>query len=451
MTGESFRIVNNTTLSKKKKGLIPLTTLVLFSFSSAFFPRLLLLIKFPSIVTLLYLVIIPAVTVFVLGKTKVKSRVQINAIQQLFLALAIFFGVNLASALLNNAGIINACLNFLFFCEPFLFLAALIGLVITPERLEKIRTFIIFSSFTNLILALIQGVINRTGNPDYVKGVFIEGGAGHVLGASVSLTFGIYYFVAAQNRPLWFRGGVVLATLIHMNMADAKQALLVFLFAGVLLLFLKLKDIVQAIKYLSLAGIFGSIFYWATQNIPALDGFNTWMRPEIYGPQGEATLLKTATFRLVPTFYHSPLNSWLGLGPGHTVGRLGGWMLDKYADLLAPLGSTIHPASAAVWRAVGMSWLGDQSSMFSPLFGWAAIWGDLGWLGLISFLCIWFVVWHKLCFDDVSKFLMLTPLVFGLIFTQMEEPGYMIYLVAIIGLRWLERQNLKQSLAQKQS
>ncbi|NJQ98954.1 MAG: hypothetical protein HC784_18230, partial [Hydrococcus sp. CSU_1_8] len=111
----------------------------------------------------------------------------------------------------------------------------------------------------------------------------------------MSLTFGIYYFVAAQNRPLWFRGGVVLATLIHMNMADAKQALLVFLFAGVLLLFLKLKDIVQAIKYLSLAGIFGSIFYWATQNIPALDGFNTWMRPEIYGPQGEATLLKTAT------------------------------------------------------------------------------------------------------------------------------------------------------------
>jgi hypothetical protein len=451
MTGESFRTVTSTSLAKKKKGLIPLTTLVLFSFSSAFFSRVLLLIKFPSIITLVYLVVIPAVTAFVLIKTRIKSRVQINAIQELFLALAIFFGINLASALLNNAGLINAFLNFLFFCEPFLFLAALIGLVITPERLEKIRIFIISSSFINLGMGLIQGIINRTGNPDYVKGVFIDGGAGHVLGASVSLTFGVYYFVAAQNRPLWFRAGVVLATLIHMNMADAKQALLVFLFAGVLLLILKLKNIVEAIKYFSLAGVFGSIFYWATQNIPALDGFNTWMRPEIYGPQGEATLLKTAAFRLVPTYFHSSLNPWLGLGPGHTVGRLGGWMLDKYADLLAPLGSTIHPASAAVWQAVGKSWLGDQSSMFSPLFGWAAIWGDLGWLGLFSFLYIWVVVWRRFCFDDVSKFLMLTPLVFGLIFTQMEEPGYMIYLVAIIGLRWLERQNLKQSFAQGQA
>jgi hypothetical protein len=120
-------------------------------------------------------------------------------------------------------------------------------------------------------------------------------------------------------------------------------------------------------------------------------------------------------------------------------------MLGKYSDLLGPLGSTIHPASAAVWKAVAESWLGDQSSMFSPLFGWAAIWGDLGWLGLISFLYIWFVVWRRLCFDDVSKFLALTPLVSGFIFTQMEEPGYMIYVAAIIGLRWHEHQyNKKQ-------
>jgi hypothetical protein len=55
------------------------------------------------------------------------------------------------------------------------------------------------------------------------------------------------------------------------------------------------------------------------------------------------------------------------------------------------------------------------------------------------------VVWRRLCFDDVSKFLALTPLVSGFIFTQMEEPGYMIYVAAIIGLRWHEHQyNKKQ-------
>ena len=113
-------------------------------------------------------------------------------------------------------------------------------------------------------------------------------------------------------------------------------------------------------------------------------------------------------------------------------------MLREYRTLLEPLGSTTHPASSQVWQATGASWLGDQSSMFSPFFGWAAIWGDLGWLGLFSFMAIWFVVWQRLCFDDLSRFLVLTVLVFGLIFTQMEEPGYMLYVALLIGLRWQE-------------
>jgi hypothetical protein len=431
-----------TVINKKshqaRKGYISAYNLLIFAFCSAFFVRILLLIKIPPIVTLFYLIIIPAVTVFVLVTTKVKDRLQITIAQELLVALVVFFGVNISSALFNGAGLINACLDFLFFCIQFLFLAALISLSINREKLNKLRTFIIFSSFTNLLLALVQGVAFRTDNPDDVKGVFIEGGAGHVLGTSVSLTFSAYYFVSAKNVPLWIRAGVVLATLVHMNMSDAKQVMMFFMVAGVLLLLFKLGNIVKAIAYVICTAILFYAFYWATQNIPALDAFNTWMRPEIYGPEGEATLLKTATFRIVSTFYHSPLNHLLGLGPGHTVGRLGGWMLEKYSDLLKPLGATTHPASAAVWQAVTASWLGDQSSMFSPLFGWAAIWGDLGWLGLISFIYIWVVVWRRLCFDDFSKFLALTPLVSGLIFTQMEEPGYMIYVIAIIGLRWQE-------------
>ncbi len=430
--------VTKNKLLQERKGYIPPAKLIIFAFSSAFFPRVLLLIKIPSIVTLFYLLIIPATSLFILVKTKIKDRTQIAITKELLLSLAIFFSVNIASAILNGAGLINVYLNFLFFCIQFLFLAALISLSIDRAKLQKLRDFIVFSSFSNLFLALVQGAFFRTDNPDDVKGVFIEGGAGHVLGTSVSLSFGAYYFISAKNVPLWIRSGVVFATLVHMIMADAKQVMLFFMVAGVLLLLFKLGNIAKAISYVIGTSVLFYVFYWATQNIPALDAFNTWMRPEIYGSDGAATLLKTATFRIVPTFYHSPLNHLLGLGPGHTVGRLGGWMLEKYADLLKPLGATIHPASAAVWQAVVASWLGDQSSMFSPLFGWAAIWGDLGWLGLISFTYIWVVIWRRLCFDDFSKFLALTPLVSGLIFSQMEEPGYMIYVIAIIGLRWLE-------------
>ena len=435
---------------KKRKGFIKLSHLVLFGFSSAFYPRVLTLLKFPSIINLAHLGVVPWLFVFVLIKTKLKDRKQIKIVIEILVALSLFFTVNIASALYNGAGLINACLNFLFFCEHFLLLVAIISLPLTPDKLLQFRSFIIFSSYTNTIFAYVQRyVLNlhlRRGLEDNIKGVFIGGGAGHVVGASVALTFGVYYFFAAKQLPIWFRAVVALATFWHMNMADAKQVVLVFGIAGIMLLFTKFQNIAQALQYIIGGTILGYAFFWGVNNIEAMEAFQTWMRPEIYGPEGEATLLKTATFRIVPTFYDSIFHPLLGLGPGHTVGRLGGWMLYEYDSLLSPLGSTKHPASITIWKAVGASWLGNQSSMFSPLFGWAGIWGDLGWLGLISFLYIWWVVWRRLCFDDVSKFLTLTPIAFGLIFTQMEEPGYMLYIASIIGLRWQEHHCKQQNL-----
>ena len=241
----------------------------------------------------------------------------------------------------------------------------------------------------------------------------------------------MYYFLNAKNVPVWIRSTVLLATFWHMNMADAKQAILVFGVSWVLLLITKFKNIGKLLQYLIAAVVLGSAFYWCTQNLPEFRAFNTWIRPEIYGSDGEATLLKSATFRVVPTYYKSFLHPLLGLGPGHTVTRLGGWMLKEYYSLLIPLGGTIHPASRAIWAEVGDSWLGDQSSMFSPLFGWAGIWGDLGFLGLASFIYIWLIVWLKVCVGDISRFFVINIIVFGLIFSQMEEPGYMLYVAGI--------------------
>jgi hypothetical protein len=428
----------------KRKEYIQLSTLMLFAFSSAFFPRILTLLKFPSIVALLHLGIIPWTCIFALTKTKVKDRNQIAAINELIFALLLFLGINLASAILNNVGIINICLNFLLLCQHFLFLLTIISLALTPEKLIRIRAYIIFASFTNTIFAYVQRYVlnlhRLRGLEDNIKGVFIGQGAGHVVGSSVALTFGIYYFATAKTVPLWIRTAVVLATFWHMNMADAKQTLLVFGVAGVILLFTKFKNIGEVLKYLIGGILLGYVFIWCMQNLREFSGFNTWVRPEIYGSDGEATRLKLATFRVVPTFYTSFLNPLLGIGPGHTVTRLGGWMLKEYEDLLKPLGPTIHPASAAVWTEVGKSWLGNQSSMFSPLFGWAGIWGDLGFLGLGSFLYIWSVVWRRLCVNDVSRFLVLNTGAFGLVFSQMEEPGYMLYVTSLIGIMWQEHQ-----------
>ena len=87
--------------------------------------------------------------------------------------------------------------------------------------------------------------------------------------------------------------------------------------------------------------------------------------------------------------------------------------------------------------------------MFSPFFGWAGLWGDLGMLGLGTYLYLGWVVWHYLCPDDLSKFLLLSVAGFGLVFTQMEEPGFMLYSAFLIGIRWHERR-LAQSKAKCQ-
>lgn len=426
----------------KPKGYLQVTMLVMIAFCSAFFPRVLLLLKFPSIVNLLHLGIVPLVCGLVLAKTRVKDQHQIDIALQLMLALFIFFTVNVASALLNGAGLINVIVNFSLLCEHFLLLLAIIVLPIIPQNLVRLRALIVFASFTNMLFAYTQKyALNlhlRQGLEDNIKGVFINQGAGHVIGASVSLTFGIYYLVSAKKVPIWIRIMVFLLAAQHMVMADAKQVILVFGIAAVFFVFTKLSSVIDGIKYVTVIILLAGIFYWCTQNLPSFSAFNTWIRPEIYGADGEATQLKLATFRIVPTYYDSWLSPILGLGPGHTVGRLGGWMLREYSTLLMPLGATVHAASGAIWYAVGTSWLGNQSSMFSPLFGWAGIWGDLGFLGLGTFLYVWWVVWHRICIDDLSRYLALTILSFGLIFSQMEEPGYMLYAISLIGIQWHE-------------
>ena len=66
-------------------------------------------------------------------------------------------------------------------------------------------------------------------------------------------------------------------------------------------------------------------------------------------------------------------------------------------------------------------------------------------MGLSTYLCVASIVWRRLCQDNLSKFLMLNVLVHGFIFSQMEEPGYMLFVAALIGLQWQERRINKLS------
>ncbi|MFE4105272.1 hypothetical protein [Almyronema epifaneia] len=437
--------MNSATSPATKKGYLTGSTLILLAFATAFFSRIFDSAGAPSAINFLHFFSIPVLCGQVILTAKGLSRYQRTIIAKFYLGLGLLLAVMLTSAIINDAGLINVVLSFLLLGEPFILLLAIACLPIAVERIQKLRTWLVGFFITNIVFAycqyvlfMILGMHPKAGNPDYVQGVFYHSGAGHVVSASVSLSFGFYYFLMAKSLPIWFRAVVFLGTFWHMLMADAKQVLLSFLVAGVCVLITKLKSLGEAIKYLLGAVVLALVLWWCTQNVPAFAAFNTWARPEIYGPEGEATLLKSAALRIIPTYYESPLNWLFGLGPGHTVGRLGGWMIGGYWNLLAPLGATMHPVPSQVWAAVGQSWLGDQSSMFSPLFGWAGIWGDLGWLGIAAYLYLAFITLQCFCVDDLSKFLVFSVGAFGLVFSQMEEPGYMLTISMFVGLLWQE-------------
>jgi hypothetical protein len=446
---------------KKSQGYISSSNLVVLAYATAFFPRVLMMFKFPSAINFLHFVAVPFACGFVLLKARIRDRQQLATSQALLFSLLLFLTIDFASALLNGAGVINVILDFLLLAEPFMLVLAIISLPLSPEKFTRFRKWILGFAFFNLGFALVQKFLLRWdtcgcspggwGDGDAIKGVFINQGSGHVISASVCATIGIYFFIGAKDRPLWQRIAVLLAGLSNILWSQANQVVVVMAGGFVLLSLFNLKDIVKALAYLIGVVIFGIIFWWAIYNIEALITFQTWIRPDMYGPDGEATRLKFSGIRITIAHFHSPLNWWLGLGPGHSIDRLGGWMLRDFADLLNPLGATRSPVGDQVWQFMAASWLGAGSSFFAPFFGWAGIWGDLGFLGLASYLYICFITWTRICPDDLTRYLMLTVAIHGLIFTQMEEPGFMLFVASLIGLRWQEAKAAKAAKAMAQS
>lgn len=430
----------------KRSGIIPNSSLIILAFATAFFSRIVDTLGAPSIVNFAHFGTVPLACTIILLSSNCSNKVSLKTTKLIIGRLFLLLTIIITSAVINEAGMINAVLDFMLLAEPFILLIAIIYLPLSLAKFIRLRKFLLSFFWIHLLLVFIQRYILKThtwewvgmDGGDRIQGVFFISGAGHVVGCSVSLTFAIYYFVRHKNAPLWLRILVFIAAVWNIIVADGKQVIFTFMLAMVLLFLVRLNNIVVASKYVIIGTVLGLIFWWCIVNLPSFAAFKTWIRPEIYGADGEATLLKTSVFRIIPTHYNSILNWFFGLGPGHSVGRLGGWMLPKYKDLLAPLGSTIHPVSKEIWRATGASWLGSQSSMFSPLFGWAGIWGDLGLFGLGAYLYLGFTVWQRVCINDVSKFFLLTVVVFGLIFSQLEEPGYMLSIACICGIQYQE-------------
>ena len=443
--------MNHKVVVPKKKENIRNSTLILIGFATAFFPRLPYYFGAPSPINFVHFAVIPAVFGIAIFTTRVKDRKQIAIVWELIFGLGILLACTMASALINEAGIINVFLQYMLLAEPFLLLIAIMSVPLVGKTLKRFSHWLLGFALFNLLLAIAQsilfplGLYPRRGGTlaDNIAGVFASGGgsAGNYVSCTVSLYLALYFFIVFKTVPLWIRIAGFIAALYQTQVSDSKQVFLAFIVACILLVIIKSKKPLNLWLYLIPIVLIITLFMWAIQNtdIEFLSPYRNWIsRTYIYGPEGEATQTKLAAFRIIPSYYKTLLNWLFGLGPGHTVTRLGGWMMQRYGSLLLPLGATIHPASDAVFQVVTNGWIAKQSTIFFPLFTWAGIWGDLGFVGLAAYLYLASVVWRRICVDDYGKFLLLTTAVFGFILTQMEEPGHMLTVACLLGLRWQE-------------
>lgn len=405
------------------------SSLVLLALATVMFARVITAIGVPAVFNFLHFAFFAII--FLLILPKVRHNVSI----ELLVGILALLTVMTLSAFVNSAGVINVVMDFLLLAEPFLVLLAIVVTHWSRLNLKRFRFWLFIFALIHTIFSFYQGLILRV-IPDDLKGVFIHQMNGHHVGRAVALSAAVYFFVDFPTRSTWQRIAFTAASTAVVILSDAKQVIIVFLATLLLMSVLKLKDIRKFLLYLVIVVTTVGFLFWSANTIfPALKSW-TNLDQNIRGLE-----LKFSVFQIITAHYNSPLNWLLGLGPGHTVGRLG-WLLPEYSKYLEPLGATMSPVTEIVWdisqKPGSITNASTGSSMWSLLFSWAGVWGDLGLLGLGAYMYLWFIVWWRFCLDDLSKFLHLNPIIFGCIFAWIEEPGYMLFLASLIGLRWQE-------------
>ena len=442
----------------QQKGVVSNSRLILLGFASAFFPRLLDSLGAPAVINFVHFGVIPAVFLIAILTTKTRDRKRKRTVVQLIWGIFALLVTLLISTILNSAGMPNVFLQFMFQVEPFLLLTAIVAVPMTGEQLEKFRYWVLGFALSNLLLALAQSILLPIGlypKPDggtladNIGGVFGGGGgsAANYVSCTVSFYFSLYFLNHFRQYPLWVRVLPLLGALYQTQVSDSKQVFMGIAIGWGLLAITNVEKPLRLFAYLVTGVLAVSIFFWALFNIESdfLAPYQNWTNRPIWGWDGLAAQTKFAAFRIIPTHFESPLNWLFGLGPGHTVSRLGGWVMRDYRNLLIPLGATVHQASSDVWEVVSTTYLPQESTVYFPLFTWIGWWGDSGVIGILVYLYLCFVVWQRVCVDDFGKFLLLSTASLGWILTQMEEPGHVLTVACLLALRWQETREKETS------
>jgi hypothetical protein len=262
-----------------------------------------------------------------------------------------------------------------------------------------------------------------------VQGSFRGLGPGaHVLGA-IAMTAALYVLRSFPEWRAWWKALLAGLLFFLVVASDSKQVVLAFGVGYILVELGKVGSWKRLGSLVSRAVIVAGLTYLAFH---LLD-------PHLY-LQDAATIVRSFArkFQVLPliTARIDSLAGWVfGLGPGHSVSRMGGWLLDHYWHVLAPLGATRTDLHV---QAMNLPWVMTKaSSLFWPMFSWAGIFGDVGAAGILAYAGLLWVTYFRFCPDGLSRLLVVVIVLLGFVFDWLEQYNFMLYVAAVIGQRWL--------------
>lgn len=409
--------------------------LALVPFMSAMFARIFPSVGLPGITKFMHFSLTLVCFVIILPHiNSERSKTLLYGLILLLWAIAV-------SALINSAGLINVILDYLILSEPFILLILVINPRMSQQSVKRWRLCLVALVLVHSAMAYYQFVTVGFVNPDFVKGLFLEQGAGHHVAGAIALTAAIYLW-ARLEAPIPIRLMICLLLTGVVIISDSKQVVAVFLLSLCANLLAAQRSLKVIVRYSVLGLLAMGVFFIAAYTIfPAL----------LLGTQldriSDGLAIKASIVPLIISNYTSPLNWVFGLGPGHTVGRLAELLPDYFREL-ERFGATISPTTQSAVYLRESNYLSQMtagakagSSLWSPFFSWAGNWGDLGILGVGIYLSLWIFVYRTFCIDDVSRFFLFNVLIFGLVFGWIEEPGYILFVAAIIGINWQDYQS----------
>lgn len=412
---------------------IKVFNLLAITFLFVMFPRVLTALGAPKTVDFFHFIFIVA-CFFV-------TLIGLKQIPKLFLPLGGLFVTYNLSGFWNEAGTINIILGFLLIAEPIIFAFAFSNVKSGGRDEQNLKRLVYFIVFSHLLFSFVQVFILGYIDDD-VKGILIGMNNGHHVGGGISMLAIVYFITTSTIKNNFFRWFLCIALLMQILLSDSKQIVLIFIITSIgygLLYHYKFRDLI--IKLLLI--VIGAIFLLFL--ISFVHGFQSWQNIDVLV---EGIEQKLSVFEVEIYYFDSWINWFLGLGPGHSISRLG-WLIPDYYHILEPFGVSQHEASRAIMFANQDNWISNSitgSSLFSLFFSYAGLWGDVGFVGFFFYFSCWYYIWKQLAITGPQKFLLLSLFVFGGTFAYLEEPSLTLFLVSIIMLLKFESTNNQKRL-----